>query len=345
MAATILLTGATGLIGFRILLAALAAGHNVRYPARSEAKARAVASNPAVKKLAPGDHLSAFVIPDSTAAGVFDDALQGVTHIIHAGSPVAYPTLEPWTEVYEPTVKTAAELLSAALRSPGVQRVVMTSSIVANLGLGPLPTTEVRAGTRAPAPEQAPTAATAFGSVFEAYVLAKQAEMHETDELIRSRRPHFSIARIVPGYVFGRSELMLDAAMMRDQNSSNNFLMFCLTGGELPFPMHAVFAHLDDIAELHLRVALLDQAEAARGPADFALAVRVDFDDAFGYVEKAFPKAVAAGVFKKGHLPLMPVEYDSSDAQRLLGGKLRSFESAVVDVAGQYLEKLGMEKA
>lgn len=102
MAATILITGATGLIGFRILLAAIAAGHNVRYTTRSEEKAKMVSSNTAVQKLAPGNRLSPIIIPDFGADGAFDSALQGVTHIIHAGSPVPFPTYDPATKYSNP---------------------------------------------------------------------------------------------------------------------------------------------------------------------------------------------------------------------------------------------------
>lgn len=103
MATTFLITGASGLIGFRILLAALAAGHNVRYTVRSEEKARVVSNNPAVKKLGAGDRLLPIVIPDLAVNGAFDSAVQDVTHIIHAGSPVPVPVFDPTTQVYEPT--------------------------------------------------------------------------------------------------------------------------------------------------------------------------------------------------------------------------------------------------
>ncbi|RYP30973.1 hypothetical protein DL767_005980 [Monosporascus sp. MG133] len=130
---------------------------------------------------------------------------------------------------------------------------------------------------------------------------------------------------------------------MQTQNSSNNFLMVGMVGGELPFPIHGGFAHIDDVADAHLRMAFLEPQ--AEGPTDIGIAAKVDYGTIFDHVEKAFPEAVAAGVFNRGTVPTLPVEYDSSDVERLLGGKLRSFESAVVDVAGQYLEKLGKEKA
>ncbi|KAI1636892.1 putative cinnamoyl-CoA reductase [Biscogniauxia mediterranea] len=339
MATMILITGATGLIGFRILLAALAAGHSVRYTVRSEEKAQVVSSNPAVQKLAPGDRLSSVVIPDFTVDGAFDSALQGVTHIIHAGSPVPVPTYEPTTQVFQPTVKIASSLLSSALKTPSVQRVIITSSIVGNLGHPP-PPTAVSASTRVPLPSPVPST---FDNVFEAYTLSKIVELYNTDEVVRTRNPHFTVSHVVPSYVFGRNELALDAEMMQTQNSSNNFLMLGMVGGELPFPIHGGFAHIDDVADVHLRVAFLNPK--AEDPKDFGIATKVDYGTIFDHVEKAFPEAVAAGVFKRGKVPTLPVEYDSSDVEKLLGGKLRSFESAVVDVASQYLEKLEKAKA
>ncbi|ROV94603.1 hypothetical protein VPNG_09204 [Cytospora leucostoma] len=338
MPATILITGATGLIGFRILLLALETGHNVRYTARSEEKARVVTSNPAVQKLAPGDRLSSVIIPDLTVDGAFDSALQGVTQIIHVGSPVPDPANEPTTQVFQPTIKISSVLLQSALKSPSVRRVVITSSIVANLGLTH-GTEKVSASTRVPLPNPVPDT---FDNVFEAYVTAKLVTLKNEDNFARTQNPHFTISHVVPGYVFGRNELIVDAASIpTPKNSSNHFLGLGFVGAELPFPIQGAFAHIDDVAEVHLRVAL-DEGTAGK---DYGVATKVDYATIFDYVEKAFPKAVEAGVFKRGTVPTTPVNYDSSDVEALLGRKLRSFESAVVDVAGQYLEKLGKEKA
>ena len=161
MAGTIFITGATGLIGVRILLAALAPGHTVRYTTRLDEKAKTVSSNAAVQKLAPSGRLSPAIIPDFGADGAFDAALQGVTHVIHAGSPVPMPTFDPMTETFEPTIRTSAGLLSSALKTPSVQRVIITSSIVANLGLTP-PSTPVSASTRPRCQALSPPPSTEF---------------------------------------------------------------------------------------------------------------------------------------------------------------------------------------
>lgn len=171
-----------------------------------------------------------------------------------------------------------------------------------------------------------------FDNVMEAYVVAKMVELRDSDAFLEKNSPHFPISHVVPGYVFGRNELALDTTMMQTQNSSNNFLMVGLLGGELPFPIHGAFAHIDDVAEVHLRVALEE------GPGrDVGVATKINYDSTFDTVENKYPEAVKAGLFKKGKIPTLPVEYDSSDAEAMLGG-LKSFESAVADVAAQYLE-------
>ncbi|KAF3761826.1 NAD(P)-binding protein [Cryphonectria parasitica EP155] len=337
MTTTILLTGASGLIGFRILLHALEAGHNVRVAVRSEEKAQKVASNPAILKLgaAAGERLSSVVIPDLTVDGVFDSVLQGVTHIIHTGSPVGLPELDPRTEIYEPTVKMAANLLKSALKAPTVQRVVITTSGLANIGFAAGPET-VSAATRVPPPDPIPET---FSNGVEAYITGKLVEARDTDTFIQTQNAHFTVSRIFPGFVFGRNELSLNTAMMQTQNSSNNLMMMGMLGGEVPFPLFGRYAHVDDVAELHMRVALEDRCAGK----DFGIAFEVDYDTIFDHVEKRYPEAVKAGVFKRGTVPIQPVVYDSSDAEALLG-KVKSFEEAVLDVAGQYLELLKAEQ-
>ncbi|KAI1266508.1 putative cinnamoyl-CoA reductase [Xylariaceae sp. FL1019] len=340
MGVMVLVTGATGLVGFRILLAALTAGHAVRYVARSEEKSRMVFSNPAVQKLRCGNRLSSVIVPDTTVDGAFDSALDGITHVIHAGAPVPLPFYDPVTQVFEPTLRSVASLLESALKAPTVQRVVITASIVSNLPLsGNPPTTPTYGWSREPMPDPVPTA---FDNPSQAYHVCKVIQLHDTDEFVKTRNPKFSVSHIMPGYVFGRNEFVLDAKAMQEANSSNNLLMMAMLGGELPYPIHESFVHVDDVANAHLSAAFMDPKNDE--PHDFGIALKADFTTIFGHVENAFPKAVAAGIFKRGKLPPIPLEYDSSDMEKILG-RFKSFEDAVVDVAGQYLETLGAEKA
>jgi nucleoside-diphosphate-sugar epimerase len=341
MAVTILITGATGFVGFRILLAILQAGHNARCAVRSEGKAQVILSNPAIQKLTSGqdERLSCIVVPDFTVDGAFDSALDDVTSVIHSGSPVAAPNYEPISQVFEPTVKIASVLLACVSKKPNVQRVVISSSIIANIGPNPSHT-RVFASTRVPVPAIVP----ATVNVSEAYTLGKIVELNNSEQFIQTENPHFTVSHIMSGYIFGRNELALDAAMMQTQNSSNVFLMCGMTGKDLPFPIPGRFAHVDDVAEAYLRVALAPRESWRQS---LGIATQVDYDALFHYVEKAFPRAVAEGVFKKGLINTLPMTYEPSDTEveELLARKLKGFESVVVDVAGQYLEKLGKDRA
>ncbi len=352
MAPTILVTGATGLIGFQVLLATLSAGHTVRCTVRSEAKAKTISSNQAIEKLSPGQRLSFAIVPDICTDGAYDVALKGISHVLHVGSPVPVPGRDPNTEVYQPIVKSVKTLLNSCFRTPTIQRVVMTSSIVANMSpdLSANPPT-ITASTRVQdlkTPSPSPT----FAHVFEAYHIGKIIALNTADTFKRTNHPHFSISHVIPGYVFGANPLATSLSKMLNENSSNNILVAFLTGTTLPGPILGGVAHILDVAELHLRVLLGSSPSSSSSsvsgklPApDIALASPVIYEDAFGYVQKHFPRAVQEGIFKKGKMETVPVPYEGTrDAERVLGRKLRGFEAAVLEVAGQYLDLLGKER-
>ena len=98
--------------------------------------------------------------------------------------------------------------------------------------------------------------------------------MHSADEFVKTCSPHFTVSHVFPGYVFGRNELVLDAAAMQTQNSSNNFAMMGMQGVNLPFPIHGGFVHIDDLADFHLHVLFLEPKAGV--VEDFALAAKVD---------------------------------------------------------------------
>ncbi|KAE8347043.1 hypothetical protein BDV24DRAFT_147159 [Aspergillus arachidicola] len=340
MAPLVLITGATGLIGFRVLLEALRKGYNVRFTARSGEKAEKVMSNPAIQALSPGDRLSAIIMPDTTVEGAFDTALQDVTYVIDVGSPVPVPGFDPVTQVWEPTIKGVSNLLISAMKVPSIKRIVITSSIVGNMPPIPDPFTTVTASSRVHLPGPPPTS---FSNLFEAYALAKITEANQTDAFVEKKNPHFSVAHIMPGYVFGRNELTLTADEVVNENSFNRYLMACITGKEIPFPLHGGYVHIDDLADVHLKVLGLEPGPDT--PSNFGACTNIDYSVIFEHVKKAFPKAVADGTFKRGNLATLPISYDSSETEKVLGIKFRSFEDAVVDTARQYLEKLGKELA
>merc|ERR1712227_662185 len=83
----VLITGATGLVGFGVLRAALEHGYKLRAAVRSEQKAEIIRSNPTMKGISE-HQLSFVIVPDILAEGAFDEAVKGVKFILHVASPV-----------------------------------------------------------------------------------------------------------------------------------------------------------------------------------------------------------------------------------------------------------------
>lgn len=339
MAPLVLLTGATGYVGSRVLLDALRSGYHVRITARTPEKAQKVLSNPVIQALSPGERLTSIVIPDITVPGAFDEALKDITYVIHVGSPVPVPNYEPMSEVYQPTVAGTSNLLNSALKVPTIKRIVITSSIVANMTPIPDPNVRVTASTRVdlPAPET-------LSNVFEAYILSKINEINNTDAFVASQKPPFSIAHVIPGYVYGPNALHPGDNDALIKNSSNGILIASVTGNVVPNPVHEGYVHVADLSALHLKV-LEYEPSGEESPRAFGACKPADYAATYDIVARAYPKATAEGVFSKGSIPTLPAPYDSSETERVLGFRFRSFEEAVVDAAGQFLENIGKEKA
>jgi len=85
----VLITGASGHLGFRTLVLALEAGYRVVATIRQEEQAKKISSRPSV--LPYHDKLTFAVVRDITAPRAFEQAMQGVTHVIHVASPIASP--------------------------------------------------------------------------------------------------------------------------------------------------------------------------------------------------------------------------------------------------------------
>ncbi|KAJ5613170.1 cinnamoyl-CoA reductase [Penicillium lagena] len=334
MAPCILLTGATGLIGFRILQELLKDENEVRITVRSEAKAQTVLSNPVIQKLQPGNRLTYTVVPDSILSQAFDAALQNITYVIHAGSPVPVPGFDPVNQIWKPTVEGTANLLTSALKYPGIKRVLITSSIVANMAPMPDPSVTVTASSRV----QLPEIPEAFSNVFEAYVLAKITEINNVDSFVKQQKPHFSVATIIPGYVYGRDELVLDSDTAISKGSSSGILLRSLTGTDCPAPIHGGYVHIDDLAQVYVKV--LELQPEADTPRSFGACSLVSYDDAWHLAEKNFPNEVFASLLKQATLPTLPISYDSSETEKYLNIKFRPFEDAVKDVVQLYLDRL-----
>lgn len=340
----LVLTGATGFLGFKVLTIALRAGYNVRIVVRSASKAEKVFNSPSIKALNPSkETLSFIVVEDMAVPGAFDEAVKGATYVIHCASPIpSFGGAEaPTTEQYEEFFVQAARsstigLLESAQKAGTVKRIVATSSTVANIPfsyfLAPGDGKTFDAESRIPL-DKGP-----YGFEFQAYSASKTAALNDSEAWVKEHKPNFDLISILPGWIFGPDELSTTAKDF-ENGSTNSVLLGILRGSQsdVPFTGNAVL--VDDAAQIH--VAALDP-KIPGNQAFMATADGIDgmvWEDAIKYVQESFPEAIADGRLKTtGKQPTILLRVDAKKTEDTFGIKLSGFEKQVKGLVNQYLE-------
>jgi nucleoside-diphosphate-sugar epimerase len=128
--APVLVTGASGYIASWLVRQLLEDGHTVHATVRNPDRLESVRHLHKVAEGQPG-RLRLFAA-DLLRAGSFDEAMQGCEIVMHTASPFV---LDGFTDANEALIRPAVEgtrnVLEAANRTPGVRRVVLTSSVAA----------------------------------------------------------------------------------------------------------------------------------------------------------------------------------------------------------------------
>lgn len=101
-------------------------------------------------------------------------------------------------------------------------------------------------------------------------------------------------------------------------------------------------AHVSDAAKIHLRALKEEDGVLAT---DIGVTTGNRWNDAWDVVRKRYPKAVADGVFRQGDQPTVPFNWNAHQTEVDLRFSFETYEDMVLDVAGQYLELSGVEKA
>ena len=333
----ILLTGATGFIGFKTLILALEAGYAVRCAIRDPKKERTILSNPAITslKLAP-NALTFTSVPDITAPGAYTEAIRNVTHVIHVASPLpaANPTGYQTAEdtFIKPAVRSALEILEAAKNAGTVRQVVITSSVTAifpdEIWRGVVPQTQtLSAESRIPTPEGP------FPSNAQAYAASKAAQFNAVEEWVSKSKPTFSLVTMHPAFVIGRSDLASTVEEL--WAGTNRFALDIAVGKKFDGVRSGACVHVDDVARAHVLV--LDKSQ--EGSRTFVISAPARWDDVVGIVEREFKDAVEEGVLSTGGGQGSAVlNIRGDEVERVLGFRYLSFEEQVKSVVGQYLE-------
>lgn len=126
----IVLTGASGFIAKHILLQLLGSGHRVRATIRSPARADEVRAAVLPHLDSEAGQRLEFTTLDLNSDAGWGEALAGATALVHTASP--FPISQPKNpdDVIRPAVDGTLRALGAA-RDAGVNRVVLTSSMIA----------------------------------------------------------------------------------------------------------------------------------------------------------------------------------------------------------------------
>ena len=336
----VLITGATGHIGFRTLAKLLDAGYKARVTSRSLASAARLKDLPSIKPYA--DSIEPFEIPDFLADGAFDEAVKDVEYILHLASPLPDDTHTGRFDLdgayIEPAIQGTVGMLKAAAKSPTVKRVVITASI--NI-LAP------KEGKSIVGPEdfaKAPSREQMQSNPWIAYQGSKVLGHEAAETYIAENKPDYDVVYILPAYVQGRNETIKTAQKLYDGPSSNHTMVQYVMGMKNEIPRPKNFVHVDDVATAEI-AAMSSSKVSHREHFVVSAPPFESYKEIDAIVKKLFPKEVESGLLPLGgeQVPRGGV-FDTSSTKEKLGVGFHGLEAMVESLIGQYVELLKREK-
>jgi nucleoside-diphosphate-sugar epimerase len=342
----VLITGATGHIGFRALLDLLTLGYKVRAAVRSQAKAEVILNNPVFKKANfPSNLLSFVTVPDLEQPSAYDEAVKGVDYVIHIASPITTGG-EFTQEQYEayfiaPAVRGTLGMLNSAATSPSVKRVVITSSVVAQIPFGEF-ATGMSAGQVYGAESRTPFDEGPYQNEFQAYSASKTKSLNEAEAWLAEKKPSFDVVFIHPSFVEGRDDLALTAEATIA--GTNAVMLGVALGKKFPQAMPGCTVHNEDVARLHveaLKPSIPAGSYVAHSNTPSGSLDGTRWNETKEIIARLFPDAVKKGLIpNNGELDSVAEHIDASKTEKTFGWKLQSYEKQVESVIGHYLELL-----
>jgi nucleoside-diphosphate-sugar epimerase len=331
----LLITGATGHVGFCTLLHALKAGYSVRAAVRSVAKADLILSRPQIQALNPGSRLSFTIVPDITAPSAYDAAVRGVRYIIHIASPLVTGDTIPLSQhrdyFIRPAVQGTVGMLDAARKAGTVRRVVITSSIAALMPVWQMEGIEPRTCPVRPTDrtrlEEEP-----YETEFAAYAASKIAALQAAEAWIRTESPSFGVTHLHPSFVVGRNDL---ANTPVEAMKGTNAVVLAMLLGKKFGPFAGATVHVEDVARVHV------EALSPTTPSNcsYILSQPARWNDAKEMVKRDYPEVMEKRLLVgTGSVDTTVIPVDSSLTERTFGFTFQPYEAQVRSVVGHYLE-------
>lgn len=121
---------------------------NVRLAVRSQSSYEKLLT---LKPIAPyKSQLDSIIVPDITIPGAYDEAVKGVTHIIHVASPIpSAHTTDHEADLIQPAIQGTVGILQSAHKAGGIKKVIITASVLALTSFAFMSTGATINGTRA----------------------------------------------------------------------------------------------------------------------------------------------------------------------------------------------------
>ncbi|KAK5172032.1 uncharacterized protein LTR77_003669 [Saxophila tyrrhenica] len=241
----ILITGGSGYIGAHTVDSFLRHGYRVRLAGRSESSCQQMlATHSEHRKL-----IDTTVVPDITALGAFDSAVQGVDGVVHLASPFFHGFKDVEKDILLPAINGTTEILESIKKhAPQVRRTVITSSIAAILDLSK----GIRPGHIYNESQWNPiTHESAIQNPAVAYAASKKLAEEAAWNFIETEKPNFSLATLQPMMVYGPP--FPGSTSISNLGTSANDIYVLMNGSltQAPTTRLPVYVDVRDVAEAH----------------------------------------------------------------------------------------------
>ncbi|KAK9804387.1 hypothetical protein WJX72_010574 [[Myrmecia] bisecta] len=306
-------TGASGFLATELIKQLLSKGHNVRGTVRDPAASAKTAHLRALGDALPGT--LTLVAADLSVPGSFDNAVDGATYVFHVATPADFESKDPQREIVDAAVEGTRNVFGSVEKSRRtVQKVVITSSIVAVYNLFGSPTNRVF--TEADWNEESKPDAGGLESYAVSKVLAERVATELAD------KAGVGLVHINPSWILGPVTPPIGVGF-----SVQTILKTLFEGGaDLPQPAIALKVDVRDVALAHIRGA---EIPSAKGRYIISHETTTSVRTLTNILKKRFPG------LKFGDGEDFPPQrvVDTSKARKELGLQLIPLEESLVDAA------------
>ncbi|UKZ84184.1 uncharacterized protein TrAFT101_000102 [Trichoderma asperellum] len=317
---TILITGITGYIGFKVLYIALTHGYRVRGVVRKEEQISKIKSHPLMNGLAAG--VEFVVIPDLTEAGAFDTALDDISTDYYD------------RDIVQPPLDMESSLLGSAFNTPSVRRIIITSSAVTLIPLSWITTSDN--DTVFTSQDLNTDTTPPYHNSMEAYWASKALARKHVHDFLSRNKPHFDIIQLLPSVVLGPDDWATDLETFFV--GTRAMIVPIVQGKVMEGALVGAPVLVDDVALAHVDAI----KPSVPGNKDYILTSDtpegIEWNSILDIAIKYFPQEVENGLLQcTGSLPTRKWKLDASDTKKAFGWEFTSFEDTVRKQLEQYI--------